>query len=262
MPAGVIVTALSPFAHFTIVTGMLALWGTVLTGCLTGLLIFFFRDPDRVPPRDADVIVSPADGLVVYVREIQAGQLPEATKKGRSYQLRELSGTALGGGRVVAIGISMNLVNVHVNRAPLAGRVTLVRHIPGTFGSLRNPEMILSNERNTILIETTGLQVAIVQIASRLVRRIVTFTAEGDTVRAGQRIGAIRFGSQVDLLIPAIADIRVAVREGDHVVAGQTIVAVIATNSSRENCEEIRDRGQYLVNHDGDSLVKGVKPGP
>jgi phosphatidylserine decarboxylase len=250
LPAGIIVTAVSSLAHFTTFTGMLVLSGVVLNGCLAGLLISFFRDPDRVAPAHADVIVSPADGLVIYVREVQAGEVPEAEKKGRSYPLRELSGTTLDGVRMVAIGISMNLVNVHVNRAPMAGRATLIRHVPGTFGSLRNPQMVLSNERATTLIEADGMQVAIVQIASRLVRRIVTFIAEGDAVRLGQRIGAIRFGSQVDLLVPAEAGIRLSVQAGDQVVAGQTIVAVIASNANRADPQSARGRRQHAVNHD------------
>jgi phosphatidylserine decarboxylase len=220
-------TAADPLLHFTTVTGTLAMWGgTVLAG-LAGLLVVFFRDPDRLVPSREDVIVSPADGRVIYVRSVQPGQLPVADKKGRAYVLKELSGTMLGDGGAVAIGISMNLSDVHVNRAPIGGRVRLVQHVHGTFGSLRNPEMLLSNERTTTVIEAGDLQIALVQIASRLVRRIVTFVSKGDALQLGQRVGAIRFGSQVDMLIPAGKDIRLAVQVGDRVVAGRTIVAVI-----------------------------------
>ena len=260
LPAGIIVSGLSSLAHLTMIADVLAVWGIALLGCVGGLLIFFFRDPERTPPGNTGVITSPADGLVIYVREVQAGRVPEAEKKGRSYPIRELSGTTLNG-RMVAIGISMNLANVHVNRAPIGGRTTLVRRVPGMFGSLRNPAMILSNERTTTLIETEELQVAVVQIASRLVRRIATFVVEGDMVRQGQRIGAIRFGSQVDMLVPAGAGIRLAVGEGDKVVAGQTIVAVIAGSSGRVAGPSRNGRPQSVTN-DRDSLAEGAKPGP
>jgi phosphatidylserine decarboxylase len=128
----------------------------------------------------------------------------------------------------MAIGISMNLADVHVNRAPIAGRVRLVQRVHGTFGSLRKPEMADSNERVTTVIEAEDLQVALVQIASRLVRRIAVFVSEGDELRLGQRIGAIRFGSQVDLLLPLEKHIGLAVEVGDLLVAGRTIVGVVA----------------------------------
>jgi phosphatidylserine decarboxylase len=121
---------------------------------------------------------------------------------------------------------------VHVNRAPIAGRVRLVERVHGTFGSLRKPEMAASNERVTTVIGTGDLQIAMVQIASRLVRRIVMFVSEGEELRLGQRVGAIRFGSQVDLLLPLGKDIRLAVDVGDRVVAGRTIVGVVANTSA------------------------------
>lgn len=229
MLVAVALTGVGWWLALNAVTGTLAMWGATVLAALAGLLIVFFRDPDRPPPSREDVIVSPADGRVVYVRPVQPGQLPLATKKGRTYALRELAGTTLGDGCAIAIGISMNLSDVHVNRAPVGGRIRLVEHAPGTFGSLRNPEMLLTNERVTTVIEDGDLEIAIVQIASRLVRRIVTFVSEGDLLGRGQRIGAIRFGSQVDLIITASPQITVAVQAGDRVVAGQTIMALIST---------------------------------
>jgi phosphatidylserine decarboxylase len=227
----IVYSAIDPLLHFTTVIGVLATWGGTLLVGLAGLLVLFFRDPDRPVPHRDDVIVSPADGQVVYVCSVQPGQSPVASKNGRAFPLQELSGTTLGAGGVMAVGISMNLVDVHVNRAPLAGRVRLVEHVHGTFGSLRNPEMLLSNERATTVIQADDLQVAVVQIASRLVRRIVAFISEGDTLQLGQRIGAIRLGSQVDLLIPARRDIKLAVQVGDRVVAGRTIVAIFTNEA-------------------------------
>jgi len=226
---GAALTAIGRLLHFTTAAGVAAMWVATVLAVLAGLLVVFFRDPDRSVPAREDVIVSPADGRVIYVRPVRPGQLPVAEKKRRAYWLRELAGTAIGDMGAVAIGISMDLSDVHVNRAPVPGRVRLIERVPGTFGSLRDPGMRLSNERVTTVVQGEDLQVAVVQIASRLVRRIVTFVTQGDAVRLGQRVGAIRFGSQVDLLLPDTSDVKVAVGEGDRVVAGRTIVAVTAS---------------------------------
>ena len=220
MLVAVALTAADRWLALDAVAGILAMWGATVLAGAAGLLIVFFRDPERAVPIRQDVIVSPADGRVVYVRPVEPGQLPLADKKGRTCMLGELAGTTLGDGRAMIIGISMNLSDVHVNRAPVGGRVRLIEHVVGTFGSLRNPEMVMTNERVTTVIEDGDLQIAIVQIASRLVRRIVTFVSKGDVLDLGERIGAIRFGSQVDLVIPVRPQIRPAVQTGDRVVAG------------------------------------------
>jgi phosphatidylserine decarboxylase len=232
MLTALVLTAVNPLAHFTTVTGTLAMWGITVLAAAAWLLVIFFRDPERAATDRQDVIVSPADGRVIYVRPVQPGELPVASKRGHAYPLRELRETSLHDSGAVAIGISMNLSDVHVNRAPIAGRVHLIEHVHGTFGSLRKPEMVFTNERVTTVIVAEDLQIAVVQIASRLVRRIVTFVSVGDELRLAQRIGAIRFGSQVDLLLAARSDIRLAVQAGDQVVAGTTIVAVVADESA------------------------------
>lgn len=229
MVTALVLTAVNPLAHFNTVTGTLAMWGITVIAAVGWLLAVFFRDPERAAPDRSDVIVSPADGRVIYLRLVPPGELPVAIKKGHANLLRELHGNALCDNGAVAIGISMNLADVHVNRAPIAGRVRLVKRVHGTFGSLRKPEMAASNERVTTVIETEDLQVAMVQIASRLVRRIAVFVSEGEELRLGQRVGAIRFGSQVDLLLPLGKDIRLAVEVGDQVVAGRTIVGVVTS---------------------------------
>jgi phosphatidylserine decarboxylase len=124
------------------------------------------------------------------------------------------------------IGIAMSFLDVHVQRAPIAGRITFQQHIPGRFASLRRPEAVFENERTTTLFERGGLQVATVQIASRLVRRIVSFVKVGQDVALGQRFGAIRFGSQVDLVLPVVDSVRIVVRPGQRVRAGTTVLAV------------------------------------
>src|SRR5262249_61926642 len=125
----------------------------------------------------------------------KGGMLPVSTKHGHGYPLVELTKTPLSSAEAVVIGIGMSLTDVHVNRSPIRGRVTLQRHFPGRFGSLRRPEMVFENERATTVIEWDGLQVAVVQIASRLVRQIVAFVREGQDVTLGQRIGGVRLGS-------------------------------------------------------------------
>lgn len=199
----------------------------LLTLLLAGALVMqrFYRDPERRPPDGDDVIVSPADGSVVYIRRAEGGVLPVSHKFLRDYPLEELTRTRLHTGDALVIGISLSLLDVHVNRAPTSGRIAFQRHSPGRFGSLKRPEMVFENERATIVIERAPLQVAVVLIASRLVRRIVTFLEEGEDIAMGERIGVIRFGSQVDVVIPADAGLAVTVAEGDRVVAGESIIA-------------------------------------
>lgn len=198
-----------------------------LAASISVLAYRFYRDPERAIPTREDVIVSPADGVVIYLRKSRGGILPVSSKNGRHYTLAELARTPLRDGEAVVIGISMSLSDVHVNRAPIKGRVTLRRHFPGSFGSLRRPEMAIANERATTLIEQDELQIAVIQIASRLVRQIVGFVRQGQQVALGQRIGAIRLGSQVDLVLPSREDLKVLVRQGERVWAGESIVAVI-----------------------------------
>jgi phosphatidylserine decarboxylase len=187
----------------------------------------FYRDPERSPPEGEDVIVSPADGEVLYVQETRGGNLPVSSKHGRAYSLRELTKTEFAHQDAVVVGIGLSLLDVHVNRAPIAGRISLLRRFPGRFGSLRRPEMLFENERATVVIERDDLQLAVVMIASRLVRRIVAWISEGEYVARGERIGMIRFGSQVDLVLPCGEDLRVTVRPGQRVRAGESTIALL-----------------------------------
>jgi phosphatidylserine decarboxylase len=214
----------SALAMNTVAQSLLA-WGLTVAAAISILLYRFFRDPERVAPSDDDVIVSPADGVVIYVLPSEQGVLPVATKKGRKYSLVELTKTPLREENAVVIGISMSFLDVHVNRAPFRGQVTLLRHFPGQFGSLRDTEMIFENERATTVIEGNKIQVAVVQIASRLVRQIVPFISEGQQVTLGQRIGLIRFGSQVDLVLPAREDLHITVQPGQRIRAGESVIA-------------------------------------
>jgi len=210
-----------------------ALWLLAVGGSCALLAFRFYRDPQRTAPDRDDVIVSPADGIVVYVRTSDRGLLPVSDKRGRRYPLTELTKTRLHQDDAVVIGIAMNFADVHVNRSPLQGRVVFRRHFPGPFGSLRKPEAVFENERATTVIEGRGLQVAIVQIASRLVRQIALFLREGEDVSLGQRLGVIRLGSQVDLVIPAREDVRITTKVGERLRAGESIVAVLQTEQTR-----------------------------
>jgi phosphatidylserine decarboxylase len=200
--------------------------GTV--GAAGASLVYrFYRDPERTPPDRGDVVLSPADGEVIYIHESDQGVLPTSAKSGRQYTLRELVKTSLGATDATVIGIALNFLDVHVNRAPIAGRVALQQRHGGPFRSLRELESVFDNERVTIVIEKNGFEVAVVLIASRLVRRIVEFVHEGETVGLGQRIGAIRFGSQVDVVVPQTSGFKVLARTGQRVVAGESVLAVV-----------------------------------
>jgi phosphatidylserine decarboxylase len=202
-------------------------WLLTLVTAVAVLAYRFYRDPERSVPLTPGLVVSPADGEVLYVRQSQQGALPISTKNGRSYSLEELTKTPLQTEDATVVGIGMSFLDVHVNRAPIAGRITSRQHFPGFFGSLRLPEMVFRNERLTTIIESPDCQVVVVQIASRLVRQIVSFVQESQEVTRGQRIGVIRLGSQVDLVLPRRADLRVTVSPGDRLTAGQSVVAIL-----------------------------------
>lgn len=204
------------------------------------ILHYFFRDPDRAPPHDADVLTSPADGRIVYVKEVTDGRFPFAVKNRNTIPLTEFADADLIPDHGIQIGIAMNFLNVHVNRSPIAGVVRLVRRIPGRFASLKHLASLLENERVLMVFEQGGLRVGIVMIASRLVRRIVAYVAEGDRVRQGERVGMIRFGSQVDVLLPQQEGLKIAVSVGDEVTAGETVLirGVRCTASERTKEEQ------------------------
>jgi phosphatidylserine decarboxylase len=199
-----------------------------LTVCGVVVLWRFYRDPERTAPEAQGVVVSPADGLVIYVDKAERGKLPVSTKRSRPYPLHELVRTPLRSDDAIVVGIALSFLDVHVNRSPIAGDVTAQNHYPGRFASLKRPVAVFTNERATMVLERRGLQVAVVLIASRLVRRIVSYVCEGDHVALGQRIGAIRFGSQVDLVLPDRDGVRVLVRPGQRLRAGETVIAEVA----------------------------------
>ena len=203
-----------------------ALGTLVLAGLLSiaAIMFFFFRDPERKPPNDPGLIVSPADGTVVYIKEIEDGRFPFAVKNDNTIPLSEFSRENLIPETGIQIGIAMNYLNVHVNRSPIAGVVKMLEPIHGKFLSLKHIHALLENERTLMVFENDNLKVGIVQIASRLVRRIVPYVKEGQTLEQGDRVGMIKFGSQVDLLIPYREDLKVRVKVGDELTAGESVV--------------------------------------
>ncbi|QPC99688.1 phosphatidylserine decarboxylase [Qipengyuania soli] len=180
----------------------------------------FFRDPERVVPQDDRVIVAPADGLVTLIKQVEPPK-----------ELMIDDGTEHSGlqpGPVTRISIFMSVFDVHINRAPVAGTIRRVIYIPGSFVDAGLDKASEENERQHILIERMdGLKIGFTQIAGLVARRIVPFVKPGDTVGVGQRVGLIRFGSRVDVYLPAGTDSKVML--GQRIIAGETVLAEIGT---------------------------------
>lgn len=214
------------------VTGTTAGYGGALVsfflngGLTLVILVFlFFRDPERESPNLREAILSPADGRIVYVKKIDPSGIPVSEKRQKVMVMRELKDRDFLSRGGYLIGIGMSVMNVHVNRSPIAGTVEMIKRKPGKFLSLKKEEAMSENERVITVVNNGSFKIGIIQIASRLVRRIVSYVREGDRVSSGQRIGMIKFGSQVDVVIPRLDDLSLNVGVGDEVVAGMTILA-------------------------------------
>jgi phosphatidylserine decarboxylase len=167
-------------------------------GALMGLALFtafFFRDPERNVQASAGQVLAPADGKVLSVRN-ENGQ--------------------------EALSIFLSIFDVHINRAPIGGRITKIEYKPGKFRIAYDERASSENEQNSITIERDGTMVRCVQITGLIARRIVCWKKEGDTLAAGERIGLMRFGSRMDVFMPAGSKIQV--RAGDRVRGGLTVV--------------------------------------
>lgn len=178
----------------------------------------FFRDPERVVPQSDTAILSPADGRVTLITEVEPPL---------ELQIDDGSGFAgLPAGPVTRVSIFMSVVDVHINRTPVGGTVRRVVYIPGRFINAELDKASDENERQHILVERTdGLRIGFTQIAGLVARRIVPFVKPGDILAKGQRVGLIRFGSRVDVYLPAGTDPRVMI--GQTVIAGETVIAEI-----------------------------------
>ena len=178
----------------------------------------FFRDPERVVPQDENMIVAPADGLVSLISQVEP-----------PLELQVEDGTGAPGlpaGPVTRISIFMSVFDVHINRAPIAGIVRRLVYMPGKFMNADLDKASEENERQHFLIERgDGTLIGFTQIAGLVARRILPFVKPGDTVAKGQRVGLIRFGSRVDVYLPAGTDPKVLL--GQRIIAGETVLAEI-----------------------------------
>jgi phosphatidylserine decarboxylase len=184
---------------------------TVVFLALTGLFLFFFRDPDRPITSDTDAVLAPADGRVM-VAGAPAGQ---ACPVGNWQQ----------------VSIFLSPMDVHVNRLPISGRVTKVEYHPGRFLPAYRAEAGDLNEYTEVTIDHDGQPVVVRQIVGVLARRIVCRVKEGASVRAGERFGVMKFGSRMDIFVPASATLNVKVNE--KVVGGVTVIARLAGREAR-----------------------------
>ena len=187
---------------------MLLAWATgswawsIAPVLLAAFFLWFFRDPQRTVPDGEGLIVSPGDGLVT---ETAAISTPEGPRQ--------------------RISIFLSVFDVHVNRSPIGGVLTQVRYRKGEYLNAMNPSSADRNEQNAVTVRGPGFEVTFKQIAGLLARRIVFNFSEGDAVERGQRVGLIKFGSRVDVLLPAEAALRVKV--GQRVKGGSSVLAVM-----------------------------------
>jgi phosphatidylserine decarboxylase len=178
-------------------------WAAAVFGGVALFMVYFFRDPQRVVPEQADAVVSPADGRVLVAGDAEAASAPAGAWK--------------------QISIFLSPLDVHINRIPIGGRVTRVEYTPGRFLAAYRPESARVNERNEVWIERDGGVVVCRQVVGVLARRLVCRIAPGAVVRTGERYGLMKFGSRIDLYLPPRATLRVAV--GERVRSGETVVA-------------------------------------
>jgi phosphatidylserine decarboxylase len=176
----------------------------LLFGILAAFMAFFFRDPERRPPSDPNVVVAPADGRVTRVRLIADNS---------------------DDGSATVVSIFLSPFDVHINRAPIAGEITNVAYTRGKFLMATNENASLVNEQNALTIKGETITIVCKQVAGILARRIVCWKRVGERVALGERFGLIKFSSRTDILLPANVDVVVA--EGARVQGGTTIIGRI-----------------------------------
>jgi phosphatidylserine decarboxylase len=166
-------------------------------------VVYFFRDPERTGPRGGSYVISPADGRVVMITEVDE---PAFMKS-----------------KAIRISIFMNIFNVHVNRYPVTGKVAYLHYNPGKFLNAASEKSSLENEQMSVGLESGGRRILVTQIAGLIARRIANYSRMGDPASQGERMGIIRFGSRVDVFVPTNA--RILARLGDTPSAGTTVLA-------------------------------------
>jgi phosphatidylserine decarboxylase len=191
----------------------------IIAALLFGVTIWvlaFFRDPERSVPQGDDLVISPADGLVTLIKEVPA-----------PFELA----AEMGAGQFTRVSIFMSVFDVHINRAPIAGTVRKIVYIAGKFVNADLDKASDDNERQHLLIERQdGVMIGFTQIAGLVARRIMPFVKPGDILAAGQRFGLIRFGSRVDVYLPAGTSPKVAL--GQKCVAGETVIGILGDSAS------------------------------
>ena len=203
---------------FAAVTALLAMiWQPLgwLGLVLTVWCFYFFRDPERITPVIDNVVVSPADGIVQMIAKVKA---PE-----------ELD---LGDEMFTRVSVFMSVFNVHVNRAPAQGTITKAVYVPGKFLNATLDKASKDNERQLLAMKTTnGKNICFVQIAGLVARRILCFAKDGQQYNAGERFGLIRFGSRLDVYLPAGVEPQVCL--GQVMVAGESVIANLESNAAQ-----------------------------
>lgn len=177
---------------------------------LAAILLFFFRDPKRTIPDDANLVVSPADGRVLV-----AGVADRDARPPGEWQ---------------QISVFLSPIDVHVNRVPISGRITSVTYTPGRFLPAYSPDAASANERCEIWIDHAGQQVVARQVVGILARRVVCRLRPGAVVATGDRYGIMKFGSRMDVFVPVTARLQVAI--GDIVRGGETAIAMLHSNEA------------------------------
>lgn len=181
-------------------------WAALLLFIITFAVIWFFRNPARFPPDGEDLVISPADGRVLHVQNVDDQQW--------------------GSGRCIKISIFMSVMNVHVNRSPVNGRVVRKRYVPGKFLVASLDKASDDNERAGLTImDRQGRVLTVVQVAGLVARRIVCYPEEGTRLTRGSRYGLIRFGSRLELYLPPQTEVHVA--QGDVTRAGETVIGTL-----------------------------------
>lgn len=180
------------------------LWTSFAFLLLSIAVALFFRNPDRVSPREQGAVLSPADGRIVEIAEnMQSENLP--------------------GSQLKRVSIFMSLFDVHVNRWPISGSIVKIKHVPGRFLDAREAAASEVNEHNSIVVRGDDGVIEVVQVAGKVARRIACWVKEGESVTQGDRFGLIRFGSRLDVYLPQ--DFPVVVKPNDIVKAGMSIIA-------------------------------------
>jgi phosphatidylserine decarboxylase len=188
-------------AVLIIIAGILQIYFmTAIFAVALLFIVYFFRDPERQVPQETGIIVSPADGRVTKMERVDP-QNPASP---------------------YVVSIFLSPLDVHINRSPVAGRISTINHIKGRFVSATRPESSLVNEQNVITFDTEMGTIIMKQIAGVIARRCVLWKVAGDAVALGERVGLIKFSSRTDLIIPATLNI--LIKRGDRVQAGVTII--------------------------------------